>query len=150
MELFVNPPGVFIRDAQLEDHEFILELVPELLTFSPPPSRDAQQMTTIDRQVISDTLQAHTPNATILVGKFDSGQPAEFIHLFEEKDYYGGACGHVGDVVVAPKARGQGIGKVLLSAGEQWALTRGYRLLTLNVFLANTTARAVYEEAGFQ
>jgi GNAT superfamily N-acetyltransferase len=73
-----------------------------------------------------------------------------FIHLCEEEDYYGGRCGHVGDVVVAPEARGKGVGRALMAAGERWARERGYRLLTLNVFLDNERARALYEELGFR
>ncbi len=38
----------FIREAQIDDREFIATLIPELLAFgSPPQWRDAQQATTI-------------------------------------------------------------------------------------------------------
>ena len=67
-----------------------------------------------------------------------------------EADYYTrGEAGHIADIIVAPEARGRGVGETLLAAAEQWARGRGYSLLTLNVFIENTRARALYERAGF-
>ena len=148
--LSVDPAGVQIRDARPEDHEFILGLVPHLHAFGPPPWRDARQMTAVDERVIREALEGRWPGSSVLVAEDGRGQRVGFIHLCDEQDYYGGPCGHVGDVVVAPEARGQGVGKALLAAGEQWARGRGYRLLTLNVFLGNEKARALYEDLGFR
>jgi GNAT superfamily N-acetyltransferase len=142
--------SVHVRDARPEDRGFILGLVPELLAFgSPPHWRDPRQMTAVDLRVISVVLDSPSTSASILIAEDSNGQGIGFIHLCEEEDYYGGACGHVGDVVVSPAARGQGVGKALLAAGEQWARDRGYRMLTLNVFVGNEQARAVYESIGF-
>jgi GNAT superfamily N-acetyltransferase len=143
--------GVRVRDASPDDREFILGLVPELLAFDSPPAwRDARQMTDVDVRVISEALEGGTAGATVLVAEDERGQRLGFIHLCEEEDYYDGACGHVGDVVVSAKARGRGVGTALLSAGERWARERGYRLLTLNVFMANARARKLYEANGFR
>ena len=60
-----------------------------------------------------------------------------------------GHSDHIGDLVVAREARGRGVGTVLLAAAERWARARGYRLITLNVFLDNVDARSVYEKAGY-
>lgn len=51
--------------------------------------------------------------------------------------------------VVAPAARGPSVGEALIAAAEQWARSRGYDMLSLNVFLANTPARALFERLGF-
>ena len=146
----LNPSGIHIRDAHAEDREFIIGLVPHLLDFGPPQWRDGQQMAAVDNRVIGNALGGQSPNSVVLIAEDGSGQRLGFIHLTEEEDYYGGACGHVGDVVVAPEARSRGVGRALLAAGERWARGRGYRLLTLNVFLANERARALYEELGFR
>ena len=67
-----------------------------------------------------------------------------------EADYYTrDEAGHIADIIVAPEARGRGVGEILLAAAEQWARGRGYLLLTLNVFIENTRARALYERTGF-
>jgi GNAT superfamily N-acetyltransferase len=85
----------------------------------------------------------------VLIAEDDRGCRLGFIHVTEEEDYYAGACGHIADVVVAREARGRGVGAALLAAAEQWARTRGHRLLTLNVFINNTEARSVYDRAGY-
>lgn len=146
----MESPDVNIRDAHSDDREFVLKLVPELIAFGPPPWRDARQMTSVDERVISEALAGRSPGARVLIAEDASGQRLGFIHLCEEDDYYGGACGHIGDVVVAPEAQGLGVGKALLAAGERWARARGYRLMTLNVFLDNEKARKLYEEIGFR
>jgi len=149
--MLIDVAGVHIRYAQPDDRDFIVGLVPELLAFdSPPPWRDARQMAAVDMRVIGEALEGRSPGASILIAEDGQGQRVGFIHLCEEEDYYCGTCGHVGDVVVAPAARGRGVGKALLAAGEQWARERGYRMLTLNVFLGNKKARALYEEVGFR
>jgi GNAT superfamily N-acetyltransferase len=141
---------ITIRPADTRDRAFVLGLVPELLAFGPPAWRDRRGMIATDTSVIGDALDGRTQGATVLVAEDAAGTPLGFIHLSAERDYYlQQDCGHVGDIVVAPEARGRGIGRALLSAAERWATDRGYRLLTLNVFVQNRGPQALYEEAGF-
>src|SRR5262245_6983662 len=142
--------GVRIRDAQPSDREFIFGLIPELFTFDSPPAwRDVPQMITVDERVICHGLDGPS-GSRVLVAEDEGGQRIGFIHLCETEDHYGGKCGHVSDIVVAPWARGRGVGKALLTAGEHWSRERGYALLTLNVLVENTGARALYDAAGFK
>jgi GNAT superfamily N-acetyltransferase len=140
---------VRVRDSRPDDREFIISLVPELLAFGPPPWREVRQMTSVDIRVVGDAVDGRSPGSNVLVAEDELGGRLGFIHLTEENDYYAGACGHIGDVVVARAARGRGVGAALLAAGEQWARRRGYRLLSLNVFVDNTEARALYERSGY-
>jgi GNAT superfamily N-acetyltransferase len=143
------PAGVRVREARSDDRDFVLGLAPELLAFGPPAWRDARQMTPVDIRVIGEAVDGRSPGSHVLVAEDERGRPLGFIHVTEEQDYYAGACGHIGDVVVAREARGRGVGTALLAAAEQWARARGYRLLTLNVFIDNAAARSVYERAGY-
>jgi GNAT superfamily N-acetyltransferase len=106
-------------------------------------------MTPVDVRVVGGAVDGSSPDSKVLIAEDDLGCRLGFIHVTEEQDYYAGACGHIGDVVVAREARGRGVGAALLAAAEQWARTRGYRLLSLNVFIDNTEARSVYERAGY-
>jgi ribosomal protein S18 acetylase RimI-like enzyme len=142
--------GARVRPARPEDADFILALVPHLLAFGPPPWRDAAQMTETDTLTIARSLGGASDRATVLVAEDSHGKRLGFIHLCGEPDYYTRAeCGHIADIVVAPEARGRGVGEALMAAGERWARDRGYMILTLNVFLENQHARALYERLGF-
>jgi GNAT superfamily N-acetyltransferase len=148
------PPGssisdVHIRESGPEDRDFIIGLVPELLAFGPPSWRDPRQMTPVDVSVIGAAVGGRAPDSSVLVAEDGRGRRLGFVHVTEENDYYAGACGHIGDLVVAREVRGRGVGTVLLAAAERWARTRGYRLITLNVFIDNAHARSVYERAGY-
>ena len=147
----IDVGSVRIRDAQHGGREFIIGLVPELLAFdSPPPWRDRQHMTAIDVRAISGALDGTSQGTRVFVAEEARGHGLGFVHLCEGEDYYGGACGHAGDIVVAPAARGRGVGRALLAAAERWAREQGYRMLTLNVFLKNEKARALYEDLGYE
>jgi GNAT superfamily N-acetyltransferase len=142
-------PDVRVRESEPADREFIMGLVPELLAFGPPAWRDARQMTPVDASVIGAAVDGRSPGSTVLVAEDSLGRRLGFVHVTEEDDYYAGACGHIGDLVVAGEARGRGVGTVLLAAAEGWARARGYRIISLNVFMDNVDARSVYERAGY-
>ena len=142
--------SIRVRPATPENAQFVLALVPQLVAFGPPPWRSQRQMIDTDTLVIGQALQGLSAGATVLVAEDSGGKPLGFIHVCGEPDYYTRAdCGHIADLVVAPEARGRGVGEVLMMAAEQWARARGYSLLTLNVFVENARARALYERAGF-
>jgi GNAT superfamily N-acetyltransferase len=138
-----------VRDSRRDDRDFVIGLVPELLAFGPPAWRDRRQMTPVDVRVVGEALAGRSAGSSVLIAEDDRGRRLGFIHVTEEPDYYAGPCGHIGDVVVAREARGRGVGTALLAAAERWARARGYRLLTLNVFIDNTEARSMYERAGY-
>lgn len=52
-------------------------------------------------------------------------------------------------IVIAPSARGRGIGQLLLDANEQAGRKRGFRLLRLEVRVNNAAAIALYEGSGY-
>lgn len=52
-------------------------------------------------------------------------------------------------VVVRPEARGQGIGRALVTAGCEWALTMGADRMLLEVASGNVPALAMYRSLGF-
>jgi ribosomal protein S18 acetylase RimI-like enzyme len=60
------------------------------------------------------------------------------------------SCGFIFDVWVAPDHRGTGIGKSLVTWAIDWARSRGYRKIKLEVAESNPRARRLYEELGFR
>lgn len=55
----------------------------------------------------------------------------------------------INGLAVAPEARGQGIGSVLMDAVTAEAKRRGARKITLHVHGVNTVARRLYERHGY-
>jgi RimJ/RimL family protein N-acetyltransferase len=56
--------------------------------------------------------------------------------------------GEIG-MVVARDWRGRGVGTALLAAAIEWARRQGLHKLSLDVFVHNTAARALYTKFGF-
>jgi GNAT superfamily N-acetyltransferase len=141
-----------IRPAELSDRDFILDLVPRLLEFGGVPGRDPVQMIDRDRVVLMESLHTPTADTSIFIAEDTTGGGSlGLIHLTTAADYYTDSrTAHVADLVVAPAADRRGVGTALLEFAEGWARERGFALLTLNVFVANTRARALYARRGFQ
>jgi GNAT superfamily N-acetyltransferase len=142
--------NIKVRPATPETADFVLALVPQLAAFGPPPWRSVQQMIETDTLVIDRALRGLADRAVVLVAEDGTGKPLGFVHVCGDGDYYTRReCGHIADIVVAREARGHGVGEALLAAAEQWARDQGYSMLTLNVFIENTQARALYDRTGF-
>ena len=57
---------------------------------------------------------------------------------------------YVGDLVVAERARGTGIGRALLAECERRAREAGVRWLRIGVIASNQRALRLYREFGFR
>ena len=139
-----------IRPATPEDRDFILSIAPRLNEFDVPPWRNRETMDRGDMKVLDSVVTNSPGNTAVFIAESAPGVPLGFIHLNVETDYYTKEeYGHISDVVVAPEGEGNGVGTALIATGEEWARQRGYRLLTLHVFAANTRARKLYEHLGY-
>jgi len=58
--------------------------------------------------------------------------------------------GFVFDVWVAPEHRGKGVGRHLMTWAIEWARSRGYRKMKLEVAETNDVARHLYESLGYR
>lgn len=143
--------GLIIRNAVESDRRFVLANVPRLSAFGQRAWREREAMLATDLAVIERALTSQAPNTVVMVAESAEGVPLGFIHVTSAKDYYTRAeQAHIADLVVAKEGEGQGVGAALMQAGEAWARTRGFRLLTLNVFVENTRAQKLYDRLGFE
>jgi len=139
-----------VREATAADWEFIVSLMPRLIEFGMPAWHDLERMTRFDVEFVERNLREQTPGTAVFIAEGADGRAVGFIHLITRADYYRDEeFGHVSDLVVAREGEGRGVGAALMEAGETWARARGYRLLTLHVYAANTRARKVYEKLGY-
>ena len=141
---------ILIRAATARDGEWILPLSARLHDFGPPPWRSRAGMDAAVARAIGRALDSPAPDAAVFAAEEAHGRPLGFVHVHTAHDFFTGEeHGHVSDIVVADGAEGRGVGRALMAAGESWSRGRGHRLLSLNVFEANTRARALYERLGF-
>jgi ribosomal protein S18 acetylase RimI-like enzyme len=142
---------VRVRPAFVRDTEFILDLARRLIEFGAVPGREPLQMLARDRAVLSQALEQPSADTALFIAEDDGGRSVGFIHLTTDDDYYTHSkTGHIADVVVASAEGGRGVGSALIAHAEEWARQRGFAMLTLNVFIANRRARALYRRLGFQ
>jgi ribosomal protein S18 acetylase RimI-like enzyme len=141
---------IHTRPASSSDLEFIVSLLPRLEEFGPPGWRNPAQMLDTDIQVLREALLNKSPQTAIFIAEDHKGVSLGFIHLQTGKDYYyHEAHGHIANIIVAPSGEGRGIGRILMTKGEEWARSQGFRWLTLSVFAQNLRARELYGRLGY-
>lgn len=146
----IREQSITIRPATSGDTDFILSLVPRFASFDLPRGRGKRETLAAIHADIERALREVPPGDHFFVVEATDGQPAGFLHLQVQRDFFSGlrAC-HVADLAVAPSREGRGIGRALLAHAEKWAKENRCKLLTLSVFPGNTRARALYERTGF-
>ena len=74
------------------------------------------------------------------------------IFPYDEKDYLDYKCpkkGEIIELIVSKKARGRGIGKVLMNKMEEYFKSLGCEYILLDVFAYNVNAIKFYEKEGY-
>lgn len=141
---------IVTRPAVPADEAFLLGLTPQLAAFPVPAWRTAVEIDRADHGILLAALRRPSPDTAILVAESPDGQPAGFVFVSTKIDYFTRERhAHVEIVAVETRAQGQGVGRALMDGAELWAALRGDRVITLNVFDANTRAREVYARLGY-
>jgi len=144
--------SVHIRAARPDDLTWILELVPRLHEFGPPPWRTVEQMNAAERADLTQALSSLTDlSSVVLVAERESsGAPLGFLYAATAVDFFTGEPhAHIKDVVLSAEGEGQGAARLLLAAAEAWTREPGYRFITLSVFPENRRALQLYERTGY-
>ena len=139
-----------IRPATPADRAGILALVPRLRAFGPPPLRPADALDAGERRTIERFFTQPPTGTALWAAVAPDGRVVGAAYAEPATDYFTEERhGHLGILMVAEEAEGQGLGRALLATVEAWATTAGFRFLTLNVFATNERAAAVYDRAGY-
>lgn len=143
-------PDVRIRAAMATDTPAILALADRLDAFG-PTTRDGAEIARRERAALADALSQPSDTTSLLVAEQPLVGVVGAILLDERRDYFTDQRhGHVSILAVARDAEGQGIGRALLAAAEEWARANGFVKLTLSVFTENHRAKHVYEREGWR
>jgi ribosomal protein S18 acetylase RimI-like enzyme len=144
------PVGVRVRLARPDDAVFVMEMAPRAAAGA-PPWRNLNQLAETQRHWVGEAMQAQREAEAMLVAEDALGRRLGFVYAVPATDFFTGEeHGHVSDIAVAPEAEGRGVGRALMAAAEAWARARGYRALSLHVFVGNDGARAFYERLGYE
>jgi len=102
-------------------------------------------------QQIANLRGPDAPPHAVLVARDADNSRAGVIWVEEMRHQFTGkSMAYVTLRYVEPGYRGQGIGRELLTAAEQWARDRDLDALELNVAMHNDAACALYASADFQ
>lgn len=145
--------SIAIRSARADDLAWIVELVPRLHEFGPPPWRTIDQMNAAEHADLTRALASLDDAAALfaVAERQPDGVPLGFVYVGTSVDFFTGEQhAHVKDLVVAKAGEGQGVARRLLDAADGWTRERGYRFITLSVFPDNARALQLYERAGFR
>jgi GNAT superfamily N-acetyltransferase len=141
---------VQIRAAVASDALAILALADRLHAFG-PTTRDATEIAGRERAALADALSRQSGPSCLLVAEQRPVGVVGAMLLDERRDYFTDQRhGHVSILAVAREAEGQGIGRALLEAAEEWGRENGFARLTLSVFTGNHHAKYFYERQGWR
>jgi len=139
-----------IRAAVPSEGPAILVLADRLPAFG-PSTRPAAEIAQRERAELADALSRSSNGSTVLVAEQQTRGVVGVILLDSRRDYFtNDAHGHVSILAVAREAEGQGVGRALLKAAEDWARSRRFAKLTLAVFTDNRRAKDFYERQGWR
>ncbi len=139
-----------IRPARPADEPRILEIADRLAAFQ-ATSRPPADIPPRERRALSESLAHPAPGSALLVADDAQQRVAGILLLETRHDYFTDQPhGHVSILAVAREAEGQGIGRALLAAAEEWSRGQGFSRMTLTVFVDNHRAREVYARDGWR
>jgi GNAT superfamily N-acetyltransferase len=127
-----------IRPMRIDDAEEVARLCGELGY----PASASDVRTRLCSLLSGDTL-------CLLVAEIDLAVVG-WIHVERRLVIESEPWAEVEGLVVTESARGQGVGRTLLAAGERWARERGIALVRLRSNVVRTDAHAFYRRRGYE
>lgn len=139
---------IHVRPYVPTDREFVLSLAPRL-AIGIPPWRDVQQWIETARGWITVSIEQHGNNSMVFVAEDEHGNRLGFASVSHDTHFTGEKQAYIGELASVEAAEGQGVGKALAQACEQWAREQGYRIISLATGAANTRALGFYRHMGY-
>ena len=147
----LEPLPFTIRLYQPADQEEVTAIAQRLVENGIPPWRDPLKSLDWHNRTTEHIFEEEAPGDAIYVADAAPGGLLGFVALRSNRDFQTGEeQGYVSDFAVTRPAEGRGVAQALMAAAEQWAHSRGFRFLTLDVFAMNQRARAFYARSGFE
>ncbi|MGD2176714.1 MAG: GNAT family N-acetyltransferase [Anaerolineae bacterium] len=155
MSTNAHPSQFRIEQATENDWPWIIRGQAELAWAGMGPERRAE----VDRATVAERTAKRVsrvredegfPNQTF-VARTKDGSPAGFVWVARtHNDFTGQLEASLLNQYVAERHRGQGLGRCLMEAAEEWARKQGLPRISLSVGAHNTLAQRLYESLGYQ
>jgi GNAT superfamily N-acetyltransferase len=144
-----EPIPFSIRLYQPADREEVTAIAQRLVENGIPPWRDPLQALAWHNRTTEHIFEEEAPGDAMYVAAAQGGLLG-FVALRSNRDFQTDEeQGYVSDFAVTQSAEGRGVAQALMAAAEEWARSRGFRFLSLDVFAMNQRARAFYARSGF-
>jgi len=145
------PAPVRIRPATADDSAFIEELSRRVETTGAPAWHLNGDDVVHGIHWLAPVLAGQSDDQALLVAETPDGTRLGYTWVVTLTDFdMTTPHGHIANVGVAIGAEGQGVGSLLVRAGEDWCRSRGLSEVTLHVYMDNERAHRLYDRLGFQ
>lgn len=144
-----QPAVVQIRPATPEDREFLRVIAPRLV-IGIAPWRDPVHMGETMERYLLEGLETPPEKGAMFIAERPDGTQLGVVTVAHNVNFTGERQAYMGELAVVEEAEGQGIGRLLVEAAEQWALDHGHSLLVLDTGAANIRARGFYAGLGYR
>lgn len=147
-ERLASPAGTgvafAIRDAGPGDAAAITELTRRLMPV-PEPGRDPAMYATYFARPTD-----YPPGTRTVVACGSDDVPIGYLTVRPETESFSGVeRAYIERIAVSDVAEGSGVGRALLDWAAEWAQSRGYATIALDVFASNDRARRFYARNGY-
>ncbi|MBA3943372.1 MAG: GNAT family N-acetyltransferase [Herpetosiphonaceae bacterium] len=126
----IGSPAIHICSYEPADHDAVLRLAPRLV-IGIAPWRDPEGMLAAAQRWIEGSIEGRGSNRAVLVAKDSQANVIGFVSAARDTNFTGELQAYVGELVVDEHAEGQGVGRLLMEAVENWARAQGYHLVVL-------------------
>ena len=141
-------PDIYIRPAQLSDHDQLVRLREALW-----PDASADELSRELMQILEGKAAVTLPHI-ILVAEASDGTIAGFLEI-DLRSHADGCnpsrpVGFIEGWYVAENHRQKGIGRKLLAEAEEWARGQGCAEIASDTWLDNVLSQRVHEALGYE
>jgi ribosomal protein S18 acetylase RimI-like enzyme len=144
-------PPITLRTATPADHDALRAFDARLIAEARLPGATRTDLARFQANFTNTALAKTNPDIRLIVACDAADTILGYIHLQPSRDdVLNRDIGYITIIAVAENAAGQGIGRQLMQAAEEWAREMSYPALVLDVFASNTVARKFYAKAGFE
>ena len=143
-----------IRQGTVKDWPFMYELAKEVVPTNISPWRQHSMEETMRyrlKMLKNFWAWINQSGSLVFIAETEEGKPVGFLVLYPNavEELTGLKQGWVMDIAVLKEYRGQGVGRILMGAAENYCRQRGLEYLGLAVSTHNTQALKLYESLGF-